>query len=130
MLDFLSFQIHPSRNKQIFHFVRPYMGKPVNIESMARDLIRFSGMEPDRDIKIEYTGLRPGEKFHEELMVQGENVLPSSHDKILVLKTFEPETKSWEQSLAELFQASEQRNPEKIREILQVLVPEYHPWVP
>ncbi len=104
------------------------MGEPVNIEAMARDLIRFSGMEPDRDIKIEYTGLRPGEKLQEELMGQGENVLPSSHDKILVLNTVEPKTgTSWEQSLTDLFQAAEQRNPEKIRGILQDLVPEYHP---
>ncbi|MCD6225122.1 MAG: polysaccharide biosynthesis protein [Deltaproteobacteria bacterium] len=61
------------------------MGQPVKIADMAEDLIRLSGLEPGRDIKIEYTGLRPGEKLFEELITEGEKTLPSCHEKILVL---------------------------------------------
>ena len=53
---------------------------------MARDLIRLSGFDPDVDIKIEYVGLRPGEKLYEELITEGENIVPTPHEKIMVLK--------------------------------------------
>ena len=57
------------------------MGKPVKIADLARDLIRLSGFEPDVDIKIEFIGLRPGEKFYEELITEGEGIIGSDHDK-------------------------------------------------
>ena len=53
---------------------------------MARDLIRLSGFEPDVDIKIEYIGLRPGEKLFEELITEGEGIIPTNHEKILMIK--------------------------------------------
>ena len=62
------------------------MGTPIKIDDMARDLIRLSGFEPDVDIKIEYIGLRPGEKLFEELITEGENIVPTRHEKIMVLK--------------------------------------------
>ncbi|UCD81270.1 MAG: polysaccharide biosynthesis protein, partial [Desulfobacterales bacterium] len=62
------------------------MGTPIKIDDMARDLIRLSGFEPDVDIKIEYIGLRPGEKLFEELVADGEDVVPTHHEKIKVLK--------------------------------------------
>jgi FlaA1/EpsC-like NDP-sugar epimerase len=62
------------------------MGTPVKIVDMARDLIRLSGREPDVDIKIEFTGLRPGEKLYEELITEGEGIVPTEHDKIMVLR--------------------------------------------
>ena len=65
------------------------MGTPIKIDDMARDLVRLSGFEPDVDIKIEYIGLRPGEKLHEELIVEGEDVLSTAHKKIMVLKGIE-----------------------------------------
>ncbi|HOT83800.1 MAG TPA: polysaccharide biosynthesis protein, partial [Candidatus Defluviicoccus seviourii] len=61
------------------------MGKPVRIADMARDLIRLSGREPD-DVKIIFTGLRQGEKLYEELITSGEGVVPTGHDKIMVLR--------------------------------------------
>ena len=61
------------------------MGTPVKIADMARDLIRLSGKEPDEDIEVVYTGLRPGEKLYEELITQGENILRTEHDKIMVI---------------------------------------------
>ena len=63
------------------------MGTPVKIADMARDLIRLSGKEPDEDIKIVFTGLRDGEKLYEELITIGEDVLPTIHKKIMVLRS-------------------------------------------
>ena len=63
------------------------MGIPVKIADMAKDLIRLSGREPDNDIEIVYTGLRPGEKLYEELITAGEDVDRTGHDKIMVLKS-------------------------------------------
>ena len=61
------------------------MGTPVKIADMARDLIRLSGKEPDVDIKIVFTGLRNGEKLYEELITIGEDILPTDHEKVMVL---------------------------------------------
>lgn len=65
------------------------MGKPVRIADMARRMIQLSGFEPDKDIPIVYTGLRPGEKLYEELLSNKENTLPTSHEKIRVAKVRE-----------------------------------------
>lgn len=62
------------------------MGEPVRIETMARDLITLSGFEPDKDIKIEYTGVRPGEKLFEELLTAEEGTDMTQHEKIYVAK--------------------------------------------
>ncbi|MEA4888147.1 MAG: nucleoside-diphosphate sugar epimerase/dehydratase [Clostridiaceae bacterium] len=62
------------------------MGEPIKIADLARDLIRLSGLEPDVDVKIEYTGLRPGEKMYEELCLPKENMNKTRHDKIFVMK--------------------------------------------
>jgi len=62
------------------------MGTPIRIDDMARDLIRLSGKEPDEDIEIVYTGLREGEKLYEELITEGEGIVATSHEKIMVLK--------------------------------------------
>ena len=63
------------------------MGKPIRIVQMAKDLIRLSGLEPDVDIPIVYTGLRPGEKLYEELLANEENTITTHHEKILIAKT-------------------------------------------
>jgi len=62
------------------------MGQPVKIVDLARDLIRLSGYEVGKDIDIVFTGLRPGEKLYEELLVEGEEYDPTSHEKVLVVK--------------------------------------------
>lgn len=62
------------------------MGEPVKIDKLARDLIILSGFEPDEDIKIVYTGLRPGEKLYEELLMAEEGINNTTHDKIYVAK--------------------------------------------
>jgi FlaA1/EpsC-like NDP-sugar epimerase len=60
------------------------MGEPVRIVDLARNLILLSGLRPDEDIKIEFTGMRPGEKLYEELAHTGEEVRPTYHDKIMI----------------------------------------------
>lgn len=61
------------------------MGKPVKILDLAKNLIRLNGFEPDVDIKIEFTGLRPGEKMYEELYLNREQLIKTRHEKIFVL---------------------------------------------
>ena len=62
------------------------MGKQVKIADLARDLIRLSGYEPDKDIEIKYTGIRPGEKLYEEVLTDEEGTTSTHHEKILVAK--------------------------------------------
>jgi FlaA1/EpsC-like NDP-sugar epimerase len=62
------------------------MGTPIKIADIARDLIRLSGKEPEKDIEIVFTGLREGEKLHEELISVDEGIVKTEHEKILVLE--------------------------------------------
>jgi FlaA1/EpsC-like NDP-sugar epimerase len=62
------------------------MGEPVRILELARNMIRLSGKEPDRDVPIEFVGARPGEKLYEELWGDDEDVRPTAHPKILRVK--------------------------------------------
>ena len=62
------------------------MGNPVNIKDIAYELVRLSGLEPEKDISIEYIGLRPGEKLFEELSTKEERVVKTTHEKILMMK--------------------------------------------
>ncbi len=68
---------------QIFVFD---MGTPIKIADLARNMIQLAGYEVDKDIKIEYTGLRPGEKLYEEVLATKENTIPTEHDRIFVAK--------------------------------------------
>lgn len=104
------------------------MGVPVKIADMARDLIRLSGKEPDVDIQIAFTGLREGEKLFEELITEGEGIVRTEHEKILVLGSECCATADeLEGTLATLLQASEKYDSDTIRETLMLLVPEYIP---
>ncbi|MFC1878073.1 polysaccharide biosynthesis protein, partial [Thermodesulfobacteriota bacterium] len=110
------------------------MGTSVKIVDMARDLIRLSGKEPDKDIKIEFTGLRQGEKLYEELITEGEDVVPTDHEKIMVLKssngynghTDQAAYRQWLLSrVDELTQLAEKYDACGIKEKLTEIVPEY-----
>ena len=103
------------------------MGEPVRILDLVRNLIRLSGLEPDRDIKIDFVGLRPGEKLFEELKLEGEDIRPTVHEKIRVLTgrkmTFE-QMSGWLDELSVLVAA---KNVHGLVTKLVAIVPEYWP---
>jgi FlaA1/EpsC-like NDP-sugar epimerase len=103
------------------------MGTSIKIDDMARDLIRFSGFEPDVDIKIEYIGLRPGEKLYEELIIEGEDVVPTSHEKIMVLKGMDCNLQLLNGNIHNLIQIAKDQQIEMIKNKLKEIVPEYRP---
>src|SRR5207247_7011053 len=106
------------------------MGEPVRIVDMARNLIELSGLRVDEDIKIVFTGLRPGEKLHEELKNDSEEALPTSNDKIMVLTGVEPlgaEDWSHYESLEE---AAVEGRADEVIPALRRLVLDYAPDLP
>ncbi len=103
------------------------MGTPIKIVDMAKDLIRLSGFVPDEDIKIEYIGLRPGEKLFEELITEGEGIVPTSHEKIMTLKGIDCNLKALNGEIEALVELSEEQDHNKIKAMLKGIVPEYIP---
>jgi len=101
------------------------MGTSIKIDDMARDLIRLSGFEPDVDIKLEYIGLRPGEKLYEELIIEGEGIVPTSHEKIMVLKGVESDLQLLNGKINELAIMADDQEVEKIKAKFKEIVPEY-----
>ena len=105
------------------------MGKPIKILQLARDLIRLSGLEPDTDISIVFTGLRPGEKLYEELQSLDEKVISSEHKKIMILDDSNHEM-SWDalkNSIEDLFNIAENLDSDEIQSKLSQLLPDYKP---
>jgi FlaA1/EpsC-like NDP-sugar epimerase len=103
------------------------MGTPIRIDDMARDLIRLSGFEPEEDISIEYVGLRPGEKLYEELITEGEGVVPTSHEKIMVLRGQVCDERVLNGKIDELKELAYDQKAKEIKEKLQEILPEYSP---
>ena len=116
------------------------MGEPVRIVDLARDLIRLSGLEPDRDIEIRYTGLRPGEKLFEELFGADEAYGRTQHEKIFVYRNGHaaaaaeahighrpaaPDASSLADQLDALIFAAQRGDAAEVRCRLSELVPEY-----
>jgi FlaA1/EpsC-like NDP-sugar epimerase len=102
------------------------MGQPVKIVDLARKMIKLSGMEPDDDIKIEYSGLRPGEKLYEELLNNAENTLPTYHNKILIAKTRLLEYDLLNEQVLELIEPAKKRiNVNQVVKAMKELVPEF-----
>lgn len=99
------------------------MGEPVKIADLARDLIRLSGLEPDADIKIEYTGLRPGEKLYEELLMAEEGLEKTAHRKIFIGKQADMSFKEVIMCIKALENSME--SDETLRECMARLVPTY-----
>ncbi|BCS96470.1 hypothetical protein DSLASN_21020 [Desulfoluna limicola] len=105
------------------------MGEPVKIDLLARDFIRLSGFEPDVDIEIKYIGLRPGEKLYEELITEGEGIVPTEHRKIMVLKGQEKDLVKLNGNIEALRAVSEEQQVGEIRAQLMAIVPEYKPAI-
>ena len=104
------------------------MGKPVRIVDLANEVIQLNGFEPGKDIEIVYTGLRPGEKLYEELITEGEGIVPTSHEKIMVLRGNNHQ--SYDQTTAqvdELTRIADTFDTVAIKKKLQEIVPEYTP---
>ena len=114
------------------------MGTPVKIAEIARDLIRLSGKDPDTDIPIVFTGLRPGEKLYEELVTDGEDVAPTKHEKIRMLRT--NHLSGWnghstrmaflrwlEGEIDDLCRIAATLDPCEIKRKLNEIIPEYTP---
>ena len=101
------------------------MGKPVKIDTLARRMITLAGYIPDRDIKIEYTGLRPGEKLYEEVLSTTENSFSTSHDRIRVAKVREYDYGSITETVTRLESLSRDVEiPDMVR-LMKDTVPEF-----
>lgn len=100
------------------------MGEPVRIADLARDLIKLSGFEPDVDIKIEYSGLRPGEKLYEELLMNEVALTSTEHKKIFVEKPVQDDMDFVEKSIAE-FKEVVSKDKEEIFKLMEEKVPTY-----
>ena len=104
------------------------MGQPVKIVDLAKDLIYLSGYEVGKDIEIIFTGLRPGEKLYEELLIPGEEYEPTQHEKLLVVKNAsQMVVKNLDLRVALLHQAAVKNNTDLILFLLEQLVTGYQP---
>ena len=103
------------------------MGKPVRIVDLAKDIIRFHGYQPDQDIEIRYIGLRPGEKLYEELITQGEGIVETRHEKIMVLRGNGYNLPVLQEQIDALLQVARTFDEVKIKHQLQKIVPDYTP---
>ena len=102
------------------------MGEPVRIDDLARNLIRLSGFEPDVDIEVRYTGLRPGEKLYEEMLMQEEGLRSTPNHLIHIGRPLDIDVPAFERQLTALAAACQENSP-AIRTLLAQVVPTYHP---
>jgi FlaA1/EpsC-like NDP-sugar epimerase len=104
------------------------MGQPVKIVDLARDLIRLSGLT-EQDIKIEFSGLRPGEKLYEELLTSSETTLPTRHPKVRIAKPVALPAASWEVEVLRWMRRTEPLGEVETKAALARFVPAYAPFV-
>jgi FlaA1/EpsC-like NDP-sugar epimerase len=103
------------------------MGKQIKIVDLANDLIRLSGLEPNKDIEIVFTGLRPGEKMYEALVADNERLLKTSHGKIMIVETEIKCKRNILQELEDLKKMVGDANLDTIINKLKEIVPSYNP---
>ena len=103
------------------------MGSPVKIDDLARNLIRLSGFKPDVDIKIEYTGLRPGEKLYEEKLMAEEGLQKTDNDLIHIGNPIKFDEDHFLSQLEALTEAAYANKEDKIRDLVKKTVSTYHP---
>jgi FlaA1/EpsC-like NDP-sugar epimerase len=111
-----------STGNQIFVFD---MGESVKISYLAKRMVELAGLTPGKDIQIEYTGLRPGEKLYEEVLSNAENTLPTAHDRIRIAKVREYDYENARNILAQLEELSRAVEiPDMVR-LMKDSVPEF-----
>jgi FlaA1/EpsC-like NDP-sugar epimerase len=103
------------------------MGEPVRILSLAEELIRLSGLIPYKEIDIEFSGLKPGEKLFEELLIDGEDIKPTTHKKIRVMAPVETDLRRVSADLDELFALAAAYDIGGLLKSLRTVVPEFVP---
>jgi FlaA1/EpsC-like NDP-sugar epimerase len=103
------------------------MGEPVKIVDLARDLIRLSGLEPDVDVNVQFTGIRPGEKMFEELSTSAENAEKTRHPKIYIGRNHAPDLALVQRVLSDIPGLLERGDDEAVRHSLREWIPEYRP---
>ncbi|HZH88516.1 MAG TPA: nucleoside-diphosphate sugar epimerase/dehydratase [Chitinophagaceae bacterium] len=101
------------------------MGEPVKLYDMAIQMIKLSGLKPDKEIKIVFTGLRPGEKLFEELLNDDENTLPTHHSKIRVASTRAYSYETMSKEINYLISLTKQHNNNDMVRQMKKIVPEY-----
>ncbi len=101
------------------------MGEPVRIQDLARQMIRLAGLRPDVDVKIVYTGLRPGEKLHEELLHESESLVPTKADGLLLAAPRTADRALLARAIDELAEAARAGRTDDLVSALHRLVPEY-----
>jgi FlaA1/EpsC-like NDP-sugar epimerase len=102
------------------------MGEPVKIVDLARDLIRLSGLSED-DVKIVFTGLRPGEKLYEELLADDESTLPTPHPKLRIMRADAPPGVAWVAETVRWLETPGTPTADAVRAGLAARIPEYQP---
>ena len=103
------------------------MGEPVKIDTLARNLIRLSGLKPDVDIAVQYTGLRPGEKLYEEKLMDEEGMRKTPNDLIFIGSPIAFDTDRFLEDLKKLMDAAYENDEERIRSRVKDMVDTYHP---
>ena len=103
------------------------MGEPVRIQDLARKLILLSGLRPDIDIRIEYSGIRPGEKLFEELSCADENTVPTKHRQIRIFTGSGASPDYVSRCLEELRRATEARDAASVVLLMKELAADYNP---
>ncbi len=102
------------------------MGEPYKIEELAKELVRLYGLEPDKDIKFEYIGLRPGEKLHEELLTQQEGITKTKNERIFIAKAERIDKERFKENINKLFDAIEKGDESSVIDIIKDIVPSYN----
>jgi len=104
------------------------MGEPVKIVDLARDMIKLSGLEPDKDIQIQFTGIRPGEKLFEELLTAEEGSSATKHRRIFTARPSLVDVAALEEELANLSRKGLQCTAEDIFSALGAIVPRFRSY--
>lgn len=102
------------------------MGEPVRIYDLAERLVRLSGFEPDKDIEIKVTGLRPGEKLYEELLMDDEGVIPTEHKDITMSTAEPPDPEEVDSKIRKLSEVVHGTSGD-VKNCLAEVVETYHP---